>query len=450
MDLDVRYAKAADGTNIAYAELGDGPIDIVYSFGYLSNIDAFSEQEEHISLWRGLASFARLIMFDRRGSGLSDPTSLREESTLEAGMDDIRAVMDAAGSERALVVGLQDGGMLCTLFAASHPDRTIGLVLYGSSPRGRLAPDFPWGWTDEEWDAYLGPLEREWGSIPHVEGQMRFVFPDRVFSHSELVRWARGFRAVASPGAALVVERMLRDLDVRPVLPAIRVPTLVLHAADDRVEPVGAGRYVADQIPGAKFVELAGSAHIPLGDMRDRFVDEVHRFATSITDEEAQLDRVLATVLFTDIVGSSQRAAEVGDRAWTELLERHHATVRAMLARYRGHEVDTAGDGFFSTFDGPARAVRCAQQICRALEPLGLQIRAGIHTGEVQTIDGKIGGLAVVIGARVGALAGASEVFVSQTVKDLVAGSGLALEDAGEHELKGVPDRWHIYRAADL
>jgi pimeloyl-ACP methyl ester carboxylesterase len=450
MNLDVRYARAADGTNVAYAELGDGPIDIVYSFGFLSNIDDFAEQDDHSSLWRELASFSRLILFDRRGSGLSDPTSLREESTLEAGMDDIRAVMDAAGSERALVVGLQDGGMLCTLFAASHPDRTIGLVLYGSSPRGRWSPDFPWAWTDEEWDAYLGSLGQEWGSISHAESLLRLVFPNEVYDRSELARWARTFRAIASPGAASAVERMLRDVDVRSVLPAIRVPTLVLHAANDQVEPVGAGRFVAEQIPGARFIELAGSDHLPLGDMRDRFVEEVHRFATSITDEEAQLDRVLATVLFTDIVGSSQRAAELGDRAWGELLEKHHATVRAMLARYRGQEVDTAGDGFFSTFDGPVRAVRCAQQIRQALEPLGLQIRAGIHTGEVQTIDGKIGGLAVVIGARVGALAGPSEVVVSQTVKDLVAGSGLVFEDAGEHELKGVPDRWRIYRAGDL
>lgn len=446
MILDVRYAKAADGTRVAYAELGDGPIDIVYSFGYLSNIDNFAEWDIQTALWDRLASYSRLILFDRRGSGLSDPTSIRDENTLEAGMDDIRAVMDAAGSERALVVGLQDGGMLCTLFAASHPDRTMGLVLYGSSPRGLPAPDFPWAWSAEEWEAYLTSIDRNWGTPEQVESQLLQVFPDTTFGPDELKRIARSFRSMASPGAALALERMLRDLDVRAVLPAIRVPTLVLHATGDQIEPVGAGRYIAEAIPGAKFVELPGGDHVPHGEMKDRFAEEVRRFAMSITDEEAELGRVLGTVLFTDIVGSAQRAAELGDRAWGELVERHHSAVRAMLARYRGREVDTAGDGFFATFDGPVRAVRCAQHIRDAVEPLGLRIRAGIHTGELHTIDEKVGGLGVVIGARVGALAGPSEVLVSQTVKDLVAGSGLSFEDAGEHELKGVPDRWRVYQ----
>ena len=446
MNLDVRYTKAADGTHVAFAELGDGPIDIVYSFGYLSNIDDFAGWDLQTALWDGLSSFSRLILFDRRGSGLSDPTSIREENTLEAGMDDIRAVMDAADSERALVVGLQDGGMLCTLFAASHPDRTLGLVLYGSSPRGLPAPDFPWAWTAEDWDDYLSSIERTWGTPEQVEAQMKQVVPSVTFSPDELQRIARSFRSMASPGAALAVERMLRDLDVRAVLPAIRVPTLVLHAADDLIEPVGAGRYIAESIPGARFVELPGADHVPHGEMKDRFIEEVRRFALSITDEEAELDRVLGTVLFTDIVGSTQRAVELGDRAWGELVKKHHSAVRAMLARYRGQEVDTAGDGFFATFDGPVRAVRCAQHIRNAVEPLGLQIRAGVHTGELHTVDEKVAGLGVVIGARVGALAGPSEVLVSQTVKDLVAGSGLSFEGAGEHQLKGVPDRWRVYR----
>ena len=446
MILDVRYAKAADGTHVAWAELGDGPIDIVYSFGYLSNIDDFAQWDMQTDLWDGLSSFSRLILFDRRGSGLSDPTSLLGENTLEAGMDDIRAVMDAAGSERALVVGLQDGGMLCTLFAASHPDRTLGLVLYGSSPRGLPASDFPWAWTAEEWDDYLSSMEQTWGTPKQAGDQLKFVLPSLTFSPDDLKTIARSFRSMASPGAASAVERMLRDLDVRPVLPAIRVPTLVLHATGDMVEPVGAGRYIAESIPGARFIELPGGDHVPHGEMRERFVEEVRRFAMSITDEEAELGRVLGTVLFTDIVGSTERAAEMGDRAWGDLLERHHSAVRAMLARYRGQEVDTAGDGFFATFDGPARAVRCAQHIRDAVEQLGLRIRAGVHTGELHTIGQKVGGLGVVIGARVGALAGPSELLVSQTVKDLVAGSGLSFEDAGEHELKGVPDRWRVYR----
>jgi pimeloyl-ACP methyl ester carboxylesterase len=444
--LDVRYAKAADGTNVAWAELGDGPIDIVYSFGYLSNIDDFAEWDIQTGLWDGLSSFSRLILFDRRGSGLSDPTSIRRENTLEAGMDDIRAVMDAAGSERALVVGLQDGGMLCTLFAASHPERTLGLVLYGSSPRGLPASDFPWAWTADDWDDYLSSIEQTWGTPKQAEDQLKLVFPSITYSPDELKRIARSYRSMASPGAAIAVERMLRDLDVRPVLPAIRVPTLVLHATGDRVEPVGAGRYIAESIPGARFIELPGADHVPHGEMRDRFLEEVRRFAMSITDEEAELGRVLGTVLFTDIVGSTERAAELGDHAWGDLVEKHHSAVRAMLARYRGQEVDTAGDGFFATFDGPVRAVRCAQHIRDAVEPLGLRIRAGIHTGELHTIDEKVAGLGVVIGARVGALAGPSEVLVSQTVKDLVAGSGLSFLDVGEHELKGVPDRWRVYR----
>ncbi|HEX6400223.1 MAG TPA: alpha/beta fold hydrolase, partial [Actinomycetota bacterium] len=331
MILDVRYAKAADGTHVAYAVLGGGSIDIVFSFGYLSNLDDFAGWDIQTALWDRLASFSRLIVFDRRGSGLSDPTSMREENTLEAGMDDIRAVMDAAGSERALVVGLQDGGMLCTLFAASHPDRTLGLILYGSSPRGLPAPDFPWAWTAEEWDDYLSSIEQSWGTPEQVGDQMRQVFPSVTHSPDELKRIARSFRSMASPGAALAVERMLRDLDVRPVLSAIRVPTLVLHAAGDRIEPVGAGRYIAESIPGARLVELPGSDHVPHHEMRDRFVEEVRRFALSIVDEEAELGRLLGTVLFTDIVGSTERAAELGDRAWGELLEKHHSAVRAML-----------------------------------------------------------------------------------------------------------------------
>ena len=446
MDLDVRYAKAADGTHVAYAVLGDGPIDLVYSLGYASNLDELAARPEHMALWRGFTSFARLIVFDRRGSGLSDRPPIRETTTLESGMDDIRAVMDAAGSERALVVGCQDGGMLCTFFAASHPDRTLGLVLYGSSPRGLWAPDFPWGWKEEEWDEWLSLVESTWGTTEQAEGQMRLVAPDEAFDADQLRGLAKMFRALASPDAAVAVDRMARDLDARPILPSIRVPALVVHAVDDQMEPIGAGRYIADAIPGARFVELQGNEHLPLWRLRESFIDEVHRFASTLVEEEAEFNRILATVLFTDIVGSTQRAAELGDREWGAVLEKHHATVRAMLARYHGVEIDTAGDGFFATFDGPVRAVRCAQQIMSLLEPLDLRIRAGVHTGEVQTIDGKVGGMGVVIGARVGAIADASEVLVSQTVKDLVAGSGLVFEDAGEFELKGVPDRWRLFR----
>ena len=445
MILDVRYAKAADGTHVAWAELGDGPIDIVYSFGYLSNIDDFAEWDIQTALWDGLSSFSRLILFDRRGSGLSidvDPGG--EHARGRHGRHPSgHGCRRQRTSARRRIAGRRHA-LHAVRRVASRSNLGVGPLRKLASWAAGL--DFPWAWTAEEWDDYLSSTEQTWGTPKQAEDQLKFVLPSITFSPDDLKTIARSFRSMASPGAASAVERMLRDLDVRPVLPAIRVPTLVLHATGDMVEPVGAGRYIAESIPGARFIELPGGDHVPHGEMRERFVEEVRRFAMSITDEEAELGRVLGTVLFTDIVGSTERAADMGDRAWGDLLERHHSAVRAMLARYRGQEVDTAGDGFFATFDGPARAVRCAQHIRDAVEQLGLRIRAGVHTGELHTIGQKVGGLGVVIGARVGALAGPSEVLVSQTVKDLVAGSGLSFEDAGEHELKGVPDRWRVYR----
>ena len=447
MDIPpTKYAKTADGVHVAYQVIGDGPIDLLFAFGWLSNVDATWSRPEMVSFFKRLASFSRLIVFDRRGSGLSDRVGEGHVGTLEAGMDDIGAVMEAAGSERALLFGFQDGGMLCALFAASFPERTAGLVLFGSAPRGLWAADYPWGWTETEWDDYLDALEQGWGSAQGARDHMGWMSPSVPSDDPTAESYAAYFRASASPGAVLAIERMLRDSDVRAVLPSIQVPTLVVHNVDDPVEPVGQARYVADSIPGAELTELPFAEHAPFWESSKALLDTVEGFAVKIRAEEAEFDRVLATVLFTDIVGSTERAAELGDRGWKELLERHHATVRAMLARYRGVEVDTAGDGFFATFDGPARAIRCAEAIIHALGPLGLSIRSGVHTGEVGTIDGKAGGIAVVIGARVGALAGPSEVLVSQTVKDLTAGSGLTFEDAGEHELKGVPDRWRLYR----
>lgn len=304
----------------------------------------------------------------------------------------------------------------------------------------------PVGLDGAEWDHYLDTLEQGWGSAPAAREHMRWMSPSFPTDDPTAESYAAYFRASASPGAVLAVERMLRDSDVRAVLPLIQVPTLVVHNVDDPVESVGQARYVAESIPGAELTELPFTEHAPFWESSKAVLDAVEGFAAKIRAEVEEFDRVLATVLFTDVVGSTERATELGDRGWKELLERHHATVRAMLARYRGVEVDTAGDGFFATFDGPARAIRCAEAIVHALGPLGLSIRSGVHAGEVGRIDGKAGGIAVVIGARVGALAGPSEVLVSQTVKDLTAGSGLTFEDAGEHELKGVPDRWHLYR----
>jgi class 3 adenylate cyclase len=440
-----RYATTADGTHIAYLVMGEGPIDLVYAFGYMSNIDADGEVPFHAAFRQRLASFSRLILFDRRGTGLSDREGLADANALEAGMDDIRAVMDAAGSERALLFGLRDGAMLCSLFAASHPERTIGLALWDPYARGRWAPDYPYGMTDEEWASEIDAIERfGWGSIEFAEQDLREVAPDVPLPPDVLERAARMFRAAASPGSAAAIKRTRRDSDVRAVLAAIQVPTLAMHSAG--ADDFDGARHTASLIPGATFVEIPGRDYLPFWSAADRVADEIRRFIDEVRHEEAELSRALATVLFTDVVGSTARAAELGDRGWKELLERHHRIVRAMLRRYRGTEVDTAGDGFFATFDGPARGIRCAQAIGEAVRSLGIEIRAGLHTGEVETIAGKVGGMAVHIGARVGALASANEILVSSTVKDLVVGSGLAFEDAGEHELKGVPDHWRLYR----
>jgi class 3 adenylate cyclase len=352
--------------------------------------------------------------------------------------------MDAVGSERALVWGFEDGCAVSLLFAASRPERTLGLVLVAPSVSYWKTEEYPWGFSEDEARHWDERIENAWGTVEFWRenaADLQADTTEEILEH--LARWSR---LCVSPQAALAIEQVQRQLDVRSLLPEIRVPTLVMQKEGDRVEDRTAGSWVAEQIPGARFVELPGKTHFILPD-DGRHFEELDRFVAAIREEQAELDRVLATVLFTDIVESTQHAVELGDRAWRELLERHHATVRSILARYRGHEVDTAGDGFFATFDGPARAVRCAQQIAGAVRPLGLEIRAGVHTGEVQMIDGKAGGLGVVIGARVGALAAPSEVLVSQTVKDLVAGSGLVFEDRGLQQLKGVPDEWRVYAA---
>jgi class 3 adenylate cyclase len=330
---------------------------------------------------------------------------------------------------------------MAALFAATYPGRTIALVMNGSYARRAWAPDYPWGETKEHHDAEVAAIERSWGTEEYVRNQFA-----ELAGNEETIQWlAKLSRRSMSPGAAAAYERLFWQNDVRAVLPAIHVPTLVLHRAGDMPE---ANAYLAEHIHGAEHVQLPGEDHLPYVD-QDSITNEIERFVRSVRDEESDLDRVLATVLFTDIVGSTQKASELGDRKWGDLLERHHETVRGLIARHRGQEVDTAGDGFFATFDGPARGLRCAQRIVQAVQPLGLEVRAGVHTGECATIDDKVGGLGVVIGARVGALAGPSEVLVSQTVKDLVVGSGFTFEDAGEHELKGVPDRWHLYRVAE-
>jgi pimeloyl-ACP methyl ester carboxylesterase/class 3 adenylate cyclase len=448
-DVDVpetRYAKTVDGLSIAYQVLGQGPVDLVYSEAWISNVDARWDVPGFGAFFRQLASISRLILFDRRGSGLSDRPTQVKSLALEHGVDDLRAVMDATESERAVLFGFEDGGMLAGMFAATHPDRTIALVLFAPWAKALKTPDWPFGWTEAEQDEWDRHVAAEWGTTAFARRIVSIAAPGREGDEDFVEALARCHRACASPAAVRAMDAMQMEIDARPVLRSIHRPVLVMNRIDDGMQPVDEVRFIADAIPGAQLVELPGAEHPPFVGDTDRVVDELHRFITSIRTEEAALERVLATVLFTDIVGSTDRAVALGDRAWGEVLERHHDLVRAMLARYRGVEVDTAGDGFFATFDGPARAAKCAGAIIEGVKPLGIEVRAGVHTGEVEMIAGKTGGMAVVIGSRVGAKAQASEVLASQTVRDLTAGSGLTFEDRGEHELKGVPDRWRLYQ----
>jgi class 3 adenylate cyclase len=438
---ETRYAKAPDGTSIAYQVVGDGPVDLVYASGIWSNVDLMWDQPSWASFLDRLASFSRLIVFDMRGVGLSDRGP--EPPVLELQRDDVGAVMDAAGSEDAIVFGGARAATMSMLFAATHPERTKALILYAPVAKTVSTPDFPYGKSPEEQAAFFDRFLAEMGTGKNLDLQAPSVAGDERF----VGWWARFERLVASPSAYEELAGIFTGMDVREILPAIHVPTLVLHREGDRIVLARQARYVADQIEGACLVDLPGDDHVPFVGDADAIVDEVEAFVTGARPAP-RVDRVLATVLFTDIVGSTERQASLGDRGWKELVERHHAVVREQLERFRGQEQDTAGDGFFARFDGPAQAIRCAEEIARAVRSLGIEIRAGVHTGECELVERKCSGLSVSIGARVMGHAGPSEVLVSQTVKDLVAGSGLSFEDAGEHELRGVPDRWRLYRVA--
>jgi pimeloyl-ACP methyl ester carboxylesterase len=439
VQAETRYAKSGD-VNIAYQVVGAGPLDLVLVPGFVSHLEYRWEDPGLARALTRLASFARLITFDKRGTGLSDRTA--GLATLEERMDDVRAVMDAAGSERAALFGYSEGGPMSLLFAATYPERAAALVLYGTYARRSWAPDHPWGRTDEEWQWLLGTLEREWGGAVGIGTWAPSAADDERFCRW----WSTYLRLGASPGAAMAVQRMNMEIDVRHVLASVRVPTLILHRTGDRITRVEEARALAARIAGARYVELPGEDHIPWVGDADALVDEIEEFLTGVR-RGPEPDRVLATVLFTDIVGSTELAARLGDRRWRELLEAHHAAVRRELARFRGREVDTAGDGFLATFDGPARAVRCAGAIREAVRPLGIELRAGLHTGEIELLGDDIGGIAVHIAARVAALAGSGEVLVSSTVRDLVAGAGLQIEDRGTHAHKGVPDEWRMFAA---
>lgn len=444
LKAETRYALSGD-VHIAYQVTGEGPFDLVFVPGFVTHMEMQWAMPGFGDFLTALGSFARLIRFDKRGTGMSDPVS--GAPSLEMRMDDVRAVMNAVGSRRAAVFGLSEGAAMSILFAATYPERVAALVVRSCSPRTMWAPDFPWGRTDGAYQQETSQAMSVYLLRDEARAAVRafgMSDEDEVEAYIDLVRYG------ASPGMLEALYRMNREIDVRDVLPSVRVPTLVLHGSDDQIVPVEVGRYAARRMGSARFVELAGVGHLALGSSRmDQINLELESFLTEVWEsggwEDAEAERMLTTVLFTDIVDSTIKAFELGDRRWRELLERHYALVRRELLRHRGREVDTTGDGFLATFDGPARAIRCACAIVDGVHELGLSIRAGLHTGECEIADGKIAGIAVHTGARVAATAGADEVVVSSTVKDLVAGSGIAFEDRGTHQLKGLPSEWRLF-----
>jgi pimeloyl-ACP methyl ester carboxylesterase len=439
VDPVTHYAKSGNAS-IAYQVIGEGPFDLVYVSGWISNIELMWEEPSHARFLNRLASFSRLLLIDKRGTGLSDRVAESELPTLEQRMDDVRAVMDAVGSARAALLGHSEGGNMAMLFAATYPQRTMALITFGVFAKRIWSADYPWAPTPEQRQRWYDQIEQGWGGVVDLSDLAPSVADDEGF----LRWWATYLRRSASPSAALTLGKMNTQIDVRDVLPAIGVPTLVLHRTGDRDVQVEEARYIAGRIPGAKLVELPGVDHLPWVGDQDSVLDEIQEFLTGIRQGPAP-DRVLVTVLFTDVVGATARAAKLGDRRWRDLLSSHYATVRHELYRYRGNEVQTIGDGFLATFDGPARAIRCACAIRDQAHDDGLSIRAGLHTGECELIGSGIGGIAVHIGARVAALARSDEVVVSSTVKDLVVGSGIAFEDRGQHALKGVPGSWRLF-----
>ncbi len=449
---ETRYAKSGD-VHIAYQVVGNGLLDLVFLPGWITHVELAWEDPAEARFLRRLASFTRLIVFDKRGIGLSDRVPVEQLPILEERMDDVRAVMDAAGSKRATLFGVSEGGPISALFAATYPERTAALILYGSFARAGAHL-----MTTEELEARLATIERDWP----LSIDPRVPAPSRAVDEDYRQWWYRFMKYSASPGAAVALLRMNSQIDIRHVLPAIRVPTLVMYRRDARFghgaaawrqegadvfSPAEQGRYMADRIPGAKLVELPGIDHLPWVGEADEVTDEVEEFLTGVR-HGPEPDKALATILFTDIVASTEIAARQGDRRWRELLERYYAMVRRQLDRFRGQVVDTAGDGLLAAFDGPARAIRCARAIVEAVTALGLQVRAGLHTGECELMSGRIMGIAVHIASRVASMAGPGEVLVSSTVKDLVFGAGFDFSDRGLHSLKVVPGEWRLYAVA--
>ncbi|MFN2626878.1 MAG: alpha/beta fold hydrolase [Mycobacteriales bacterium] len=442
--LDIRYAQLGDH-HIGYAELGTGERTIVYVPTWFNNLDAIWERSVVRRFYTRLADLGRVVLFDKRGFGISDPIEPANMPTIEWWLDDITTVLDAVGASEVCLFGSADGSELAALYAATYPERVDALVLFNARARTLAAPDYPWGMPREELEGALTAFAHEWGRLAPDDGLFPSAGPGGWFR-----QWmARYQRLCASPGVAAALNRMLWQVDIRNVLPVIRVPTLVMHRRDAVVPPVEHGRYLAENIPGAKYVELDGGDYSPESGDSEAVLGEIEEFLTG-SRHAPELDRVLATVLFSDICDSTQRAAELGDRAWRRLLDEHDALATRVVERHRGRIVKSTGDGVLATFDGPARALAAAVGLRDGVRRLGIDIRAGLHTGEVETRGSDIGGLAVHIASRVSAEAAAGDVVVSSTVKDLVTGSGLMFTDVGRRELKGVPDEWHLYRLESL
>jgi class 3 adenylate cyclase len=435
------YVKS-DDVHIAYQVIGDGPLDLLFVPGFVSHIEATWQSPTRSSFFRRLASFSRLILFDKRGTGMSDRGS--QIFTLEQRMHDVRAILDEVGSERAALFGVSEGGPMSLLYAATYPERTSALILYGSYAKRSWAPDYPVGWNNERWQRFLENIERNWGTPQGISIEM--WAPSLASDPSAAGRLASYFRTAASPGAAAAIMKMNSEIDVRHVLPTIRAPTLILHRVGDLVIEVDHARRMAQGIPGAQLIELPGTDHTFWVNDGGILLDHVEQFLTGKRHAH-EPERVLTTVLFADIVGSTERAVAIGDRPWRELLAAFREKVRDVLRNFKGREINTAGDGFLAAFDGPARAVRCAGAVREAARSLGLEVRCGLHTGECELVGEDLAGIAVHIGARVSALATPGEVLVSQTVRDLVAGSGLRFVERGVHTLKGVPSEWRLFQA---
>ena len=435
---ETKYARSGD-INIAYQVIGEGNIDLVYVPGWVSNVE-YNWEEPHLKRFLlRLASFSRLIIFDKRGTGLSDPAP--ELPTLEKRMDDVRAVMDAVESRRAVLLGVSEGGTMCALFAATYPERTRGIILYGSYAKRIWSPDYPWGPTLAERQKFFDLINEGWGGEVDAETLAPSMANDKSFKQW----WATYLRRSASPSMAIALAKMNTDIDIRNILPTIHVPTLILHRTGDIDMPVGGSRYMAEHIPNAKYVELPGDDHLWFVGDANAVLNNIEEFITG-SYNVAEPERILATVMFTDIVGSTEKAAEIGDAKWKDLLTNHYKIIREELTHFKGKEIDTTGDGLFATFDGPARAIRCAMATNHAVRRLDIQIRIGLHTGECELMENKVSGIAVHLGARVMSKAGPNEVLVSSTVKDLVAGSGIAFEERGMHKLKGIPGEWQLFK----